>query len=95
MILIQYVGFESKASNREYAYRVVDPLAGTREIVFTISNQAFLEKLVRYQDGPEVCYLKLRRELEAESTEAPLRKRSAVSDAELGEYRATHRPAKR
>lgn len=95
MILIQYVGFEAKTRIREYSYRVVDPLAGTRVVVFTISNQAFLEKLVRYQDAPDLCYHKLQRELAAASPEQPLPSRFAVSETELGEYRASHRPAKK
>lgn len=95
MTLIQYVGFEAKVRIREYAYRVVDPVAGERVVVFTISNQAFLEKLVRYQDAPELCYRKLQKELEAATSEHPMPKRFAVSDSELSEYQAAHRPAKR
>lgn len=95
MVLIQYVGFEAKVSLREYSYRILDPLTGERMIVFTISNQAFLTKLVRYQDAPEICYRKLQKELEAETTEQPLRRRLVVSEGELSEYRATHRPARR
>lgn len=95
MLVIQYLGFEARARIREYFYRVVDPGAGERVVVFTISNQAFVEKLVRYQDAPELCYLKLQKELAAETPGEPLASRFVVSEAELGEYRATHRPAKR
>lgn len=95
MVFIQYVGFEAKASVREYSYRLVDPVAGERVIVFSIANQAFLVKLVRYQDAPEICYRKLQKEVAAETAEHPLRRRFVVSDVELDEYRATHRTAKR
>lgn len=95
MLLIQYVGFEAKAVRREYSYRIVDPRSGERTVVLTIANEAFLARRVRYQDAPEICYRKLQRELEAETTEHPMAKRFAVSDTDLSEYQAAHRPARR
>lgn len=95
MFLIQYVGFHARVTMREYSYRIVDPSAGERTVILTITNEAFQTKLVRYQDAPTICYQKVKKELEAETSSHPLRGRMALSEAELSEYRAAHPLAKR
>lgn len=94
-MLIQYIGFELKPRGRDYSYRVVDPKTENREFTLTISNQAFVERRVPYQDAAAVCYQKLQRELATESPEQPLRRHFTISDQELEEYRAKYRPAKK
>jgi hypothetical protein len=87
---IEYVGFSSKVSAREYTLRV---RRGEQLHDFTVAipHEAFLAQRVRYQDGPEVCFLKLQRELLACADELPSAYQS-VTDAELEEYRASHAP---
>ncbi len=92
---IQYTGFQLKPRGREYSYRVVGPKAETREFTLTISNQAFVERHVPYQDAAAICYQKLQRELVAETPEEPLRKHFTISDQELDAYRDKYRPSKR
>ncbi len=94
-MLIQYLGFELKPRGRDYSYRVVDSLSESREFTLTISNQAFSEKRVPYQDAAAVCYQKLQRELLAETAEQPLRRHFTISDRELDAYREKYRPAKK
>ena len=59
---VQYVGFEAKALVREYRFIVRRALNETSEFTLTIENEAFGSRLVRYQDAPEICSLKLHRE---------------------------------
>ena len=94
-MVIQYLGFQLSARGREYSYRVLDPKSETREFTMTISNQAFTERHVPYQDAASICYQKLQRELAAEIPEQPLRRHFTVSDQELDAYREKYRPAKR
>jgi hypothetical protein len=94
-IVIQYTGFQLKPRGREYSYRVVDPKTETREFTLTISNQAFVERHVPYQDAAAICYQKLQKELAAENPEQPLRRHFTVSDQELDAYREKYRPVKR
>ena len=94
-MVIQYIGFQLKPRGRDYSYRVVDSKKETREFTLTISNQAFVEKHVPYQDAASLCYQKLQRELAAENAERPLHHHFTVSDQELDEYREKYRPAKR
>jgi len=94
-MVIQYIGFQLRPRGRDYSYRVVDPKTETREFTLTISNQAFVERHVPYQDAAAICYQKLQRELAVENPEQPLRRHFTVSDQELEAYRERYRPTKR
>ena len=90
-INVQYVGFESKALVREYNFLVREASSGTREFALTIVNEAFSSRRVRYQDGPDICSLKLHREL-ATSANHPPQTHYRISEGELDEYRDSHAP---
>lgn len=92
---IQYLGFELKPRGRDYLYRVTDAKAPKREFTFTISNQAFAEKRVPYQDAADLCYQKLQKALDLETAEEPLAGHATLSNQDLDEYREKHRPAKK
>jgi len=95
VIQIQYLGFQLKAHGRDYAYRVINKQAEGREFVFTISNRAFAEKHLPFQDAAALCYQKLQKALDIETAEHPLPRRSTLSDQELDAYREAHRPARK
>ncbi|MGA8185857.1 MAG: hypothetical protein WB819_19690 [Terriglobia bacterium] len=94
-IQIQYLGFQLKASGRDYSYRVVNPKDGDREFILTISNRAFSEHHFPYQDAAALCYRKLQKALGVESPEHPIPRRSALSDQELDEYMVSRRPVRK
>ena len=94
-MVIQYLGFQLKPRGRDYSYRVVDPKNEPREFTLTISNQAFVERHVPYQDAAGLCYQKLQKELAAETTEFPLQRHFTISDQELDAYREKYRPTKK
>ena len=95
MVQIQYLGFQTKPRGRDYLYHVIDGKAEKREFIFTISNQAFAERRVPYQDAADLCYQKLQKALGSETAERPLPPHTTLSDQELDEYREKHRPVKR
>jgi hypothetical protein len=88
---VQYVGFEAKALVREYNFLVRQASSGTREFAVTIVNEAFISHRLRYQDGPDICSLKLHRELAAFANQPP-RTDYRISESELDEYRRSHAP---
>jgi hypothetical protein len=92
---IQYVGFQLKAHGRDYTYRVVDNQAEDREFIFTISNRAFAEKQLPFQDAAALCYQKLQKALPLETAENPLPRRTTLSDQELEVYREAHRSGRK
>ena len=89
---VEYVGFTNTELRREYRLRL---RAGDdiREYTVGIALAAFAGGRVRYQDGPEISFLKLSHELEA-SGNAPADVDFTVSEDELAAYRSTHPAAK-
>jgi len=74
---------------------VLNPKDGDREFTLSISNRAFVEHHVPYQDAAGICYQKLQKALGLETPEEPLPSRAALSDQELDAYLEQHRPARR
>lgn len=93
-ILMQFMGFHSNATVREYMFLVWEPSTESREFTVTIAQEAFAAHRVSFQDGPDVCSLRLRREL-ATSKNYPSQSLFHITDAELEEYRSSHSPRKR
>jgi hypothetical protein len=93
--LVRYQGFATKSAGREYTFQVNDSNEEPREFTLIITNDAFTSRLVRFQDAPEICSLKLQRELaaeEADPSKTPAKLRFRVSEAELDEYRQARSP---
>jgi hypothetical protein len=88
-IIVQFVGFQSKALVREYTFTVRERESEPREYILSIPNQAFDSRRVRYQDAPDICSHKLHRELAA-SENHPADSHFELSDAELDDYRVSH-----
>ena len=62
---VEYIGFKAQESTREYAMRVRKVGDDDRDFTIVITNDAFLKNRVRYQDAPEICFIKLQKELGA------------------------------
>jgi hypothetical protein len=89
--MLQYQGFEAKSLVRLYKFIVRESEKEPREFTFTIANEAFDSHRARYQDAPDICSLKLRRELAAGADEPP-KNHFRITDAELDDYRNAHSP---
>ena len=90
-IIVQYMGFESKGSVREYAFAVREAAREPCEYTVTIANEAFESHRVRYQDAPSICSRRLQQELAANANHPPT-SHFCVTDAELTAYSDAHRP---
>ena len=88
---VEYVGFSTDAVARSYQLRVTLVTGEIRDFVLVIRNEAFLAQRVRYQDAPEICFLRLQRELTAHAEGLPPLQQS-VSDEDLAQYRQAHAP---
>lgn len=92
-LMVQFVGFESKALGRKYTFTVRESSTEPREFTLTIANKAFNDHRIRFQDAPDVCSLKLRREL-ATNGNHPAGSHFDITDIDLEDYRSTHSPRK-
>jgi len=90
-IVVQYVGFIVNGPVREYTFAVREMAAVPLHYTLSIANEAFVAHRVRYQDAPDICSLKLRRELDAHANHPPTTSFS-VTDANS---RSTKRRASR
>jgi hypothetical protein len=86
---MQYTGFESKNQGREYGFQVRFAAEDVRAFTVTITVRAFDSRRVRFQDAPDVCSLKLKRELSA-NLDCPSNTNFLITDTDLDEYRMSH-----
>jgi hypothetical protein len=88
---VEYVGFQGDNAVRRYTFRARLGTGESCDFVLIIPNEAFLAHRVRYQDAPEICFLKLQREVAACGGGLPASCQS-VTDADLEAYRVAHAP---
>ena len=86
---LEYRGFRNTEVNREYLIlaRLADE---EREYVVAIEQAAFAARRVSFQEGPDICFQRLRRELLGQALVplAPL----TITEVELAAYRTAHAP---
>jgi hypothetical protein len=90
-IIVQYLGFEVKDLVREYAFAVRETATEPLHYTLTIANEAFVSHRVRYQDAPDICSLKLHRELDAHGNHPPTTS-FCITDMELAVYHDARKP---
>lgn len=89
---LQYLGFSDTSARREYA--LVARLGETmREYTVWIEQAAFARGKAMRQDGPDICFQRLRRELELLGLAG--NESIGLTDAELASYRDAHAPKRK
>ena len=88
---IEYLGFYTGVETRDYRLRVIQDDGSFQDFTVAIMHAAFRDKRVRYQDGAEISYLKLRTALLG-CGEAKPATHHDVSDADLAAYVEAHTP---
>lgn len=91
LIVLQYLGFETKGALREYAFSLRGLGGESSNYFVTIPNEAFSAHRARYQDAPEICSIRLRREF-ASQVDLPPSSTFSVTDEELADYKDGHTP---
>jgi len=90
---LEYRGFRNTALFREYLVHARVGLE-ERDFVVGIEQAAFTRRRAALQDGPDICFQRLCRELSS-GVLSELGRRVAISDADLASYRAAHAPVVR
>jgi hypothetical protein len=86
---VEYVDFQDVAEHREFHFRVRDT-EGVTDWSVRVAIAAFAGR-VRLQDGPDVCYQKLRRTLA--TTEGAVPQTITVDETDLAGYADEHTKA--
>ena len=90
-LIVQFVGYEVSPLVREYRFSVSESRGEAREFTLTIANAAFDGRRARYQDAPDICSARLRRELAADGNH-PANTHFQITDQELDDYLGRHSP---
>ena len=89
--IVSYLGFSATPKGREYTVRVSSGPETPRVFVLFIAHQAFAAGDARYQDAPDLCCARVRREIELDpafTSDATL----VVTQQEMLDYRGAHGP---
>ena len=90
-LIVQFVGYEVRDLAREYTFTVREDKTEPREFTLSIENAAFDCRRARFQDAPDICSLRLRKELAADANHA-VNTHFQITDEELDDYRGCHTP---
>jgi hypothetical protein len=93
-LYIQYLGFELAAGSRTYAFHVIAESEETREFTVDLQSEAFRSPPLRTQDGPGICYARLKQELERETKESRVGTHLQIGERDIQEYIERHYPHK-
>lgn len=87
--MLQYIGFVSAGGAREYSFTLSAKEVPSRLFTVSIANALFRPGLLRFQEGPEICYGKLMIALKTEEGQThPLDCRQCVTESEVEFYRS-------
>jgi hypothetical protein len=92
---VQYVGFIVAANSRIYSFHVVDASEETREFTVKVQSEAFRSSSFKFQDGPGICFARLKQELEEETQESRAEADLHIGKQDIDEYLERHYPRKR
>lgn len=93
--MLQYTGFAVLPSGRQYAFALHDPKLPERSFTVVIAARDFGVGLLKYQDGPDLCYGKLQAALAAEELDGPVSARQQVTETDIEAYKASGRAKSR
>jgi len=89
---IQYLGCSVAASSRTYKYDVLDTKE-KREFSVQVESEAFRPAGLELQDGPSICFDRLKRELGAETQESRTEGHHlSIRGRDVAEYLEQHYP---
>ncbi len=88
---IQYVGFNVAANSRIYNFDVID-LKEARQFTVTLQSEAFHPACLKLQDGPNICFSRLKRELQGETQEARVEAHLSIAEEDIQNYLEQYSP---
>lgn len=92
--LIHYDGFIVSVNSRTYQFHVTGPLRELREFTLTIPLEAFRTAQFKFQDGPDICFARLRRELDGETEDLHAETHMVILALDIQEYSDRRHPRK-
>jgi hypothetical protein len=91
---IQYIGFNGTAASRVYGFHVIDGARDSREFTVEIHAEAFGPFGLRFQEGPDICFARLKQGLLEETQDARTEGHLNISEQDVRMYLESHRSVK-
>ena len=91
---IQYVGFDTSAGSRIYSFHVIDAPEEARDFTITVQSAAFRPDGLKFQDGPDICFAHLGRELEKQTPEIRTEAHLSIGELDIKDYLDNHHTRK-
>ena len=86
---IQYLGCSVAVGSRIYNYDVLD-IKERREFTVQVQSEAFRPSGLRLQDGPDICFARLRQALEAETPQSRAEGHLRIRKRDIDQYLEQH-----
>ena len=86
---IQYIRFNVAAGSRIYNFDVIDTKE-TREFTVQVQSEVFRPAGLKLQEGPDICFARLKQELQGETQEAPAEAHLGIGQQDVREYLEQH-----
>ncbi|MGH9395825.1 MAG: hypothetical protein ACRD18_03100, partial [Terriglobia bacterium] len=87
---IQYTGFDVATRCRIYHFRVLNNLVAERDFAIRVGTEAFCEAALKLQEGPDICFGRLKQELETETEGSRANAELSIGEGDIREYREQH-----
>lgn len=94
-MFIQYAGFVVGGGSRFYNFDVVATAEQPREFTVELQSDAFRSSSLKFQDGPDICFKRVERELAKETHESRAQSHLEVGQQEIQDYVDRNYPRKR
>ena len=94
MTTLRYLGMIPKPGHREYGFHVENEQKQARQIILTIDDLVFMEKHLKFQEAPDLCYQKMKSDLANEDKNGPIGSKVHVTPLDVARYRDSHPDAK-
>jgi len=89
---IQYSGFKVAENSRIYSFKVLDAAKVQREFTVRIPSDTNHWASLKLQDGPGICFERLEKELDGETTVALAQTELSITEQDIQEYMKRHYP---
>ena len=90
MTRVRYLGVIPRTGCREYGFHVEDEDKSLRLIVLTIDDVLFLGKKLKFQEAPDLCYQKMKYDLDSEDEKGVINSPVTVTLTDIAKYRDSH-----
>lgn len=94
MTRLRYLGVIPKSGHREYGFHVEEEDKSVRQIILSIDDLVFSDRQLKFQEAPDLCYQKMKFDLENEEFNGPIKSRVTVTSCDVAKYRDSHPDAK-